>query len=55
LKSKRDKLYGKIQDIKSSSGNAWQRIKEGTDRIMSEMKTTFDDVKSKFDWSTSQK
>jgi uncharacterized coiled-coil DUF342 family protein len=48
LKSKRDELNGKIQDIKRSSGDAWQRIKEGSDRIMSEMKTTVDDVKSKF-------
>ena len=48
LKTKRGELKGKIQDVKSSSDDAWQSVKEGSDRILSEMKKTFDEVKSKF-------
>lgn len=48
-KAKRDELADKIQDLRRSSDDAWQAIKDGTDRISSELTKTFDDVKSKFE------
>lgn len=48
-KAKREELASKIQDLQLSGDDAWQAIKDGADLISSDIKKTFDNIKSKFE------
>lgn len=47
LEVKMDEGKSKLKDIKESSGEAWESIREGADSIWDTMKATFAEVKEK--------
>ena len=45
LKSKRDQLTKKFETMKDSSGDALESLKEGFDKVMEDVRTTYENVK----------
>lgn len=45
VKIKRSELAHKIDAIKATSGDAWDRLKEGLDTILEDIKTTYRNTK----------
>lgn len=42
LKGHRENLKGRLAELKSDSGDAWQEIQAGADRLMDDFKDTFE-------------
>ena len=47
LKSKRQQLDRKLQELKAASEDSWQSIKDGADSILKEAKNTYDKVEQR--------
>lgn len=48
LKDKKKSLSARLEEIENSSNEAWESLKDGTDKIVNDFKQTFQDVVSKF-------
>ncbi|MCX5891562.1 MAG: hypothetical protein NTW80_01050 [Deltaproteobacteria bacterium] len=48
LKPKLEAAQQKIHELKAASGPAWEKLKEGSEKAMADLKQTWESVKSKF-------
>jgi hypothetical protein len=48
LKAKKAALQEKLDETKTASGDSWEVLKGGSEKILEEMKNTWEGMKSKF-------
>ena len=48
LNQKKEDLRGKLSEFKKSSGEGWDSLKVGFEKAYGELKTAFEEAKSKF-------
>ena len=48
LKSKRDEMEGKLQELNDASADAWEDVKRGVDRAWKDMSAAVDAAASRF-------
>ena len=48
LKSKRDEMEGKLQELNDASAGAWEDVKRGVDRAWKDMSAAVDAAASRF-------
>jgi small-conductance mechanosensitive channel len=48
LRTQKEAAQQKLNEIKASSGESWEALKTGSEKILGEMKKTWDEMKSKF-------
>ena len=48
LKPKLEAAHQKMAELKAASGPAWEKLKEGSEKAMADLKKTWESVKSQF-------
>jgi hypothetical protein len=48
LKAKKEALQQKLDEVKAASGDSWEALKAGSEKILEETKKTWEGMKSKF-------
>ncbi len=48
LKPKLEAAQQKLKELQAASGPAWDKLKEGSEKAMADLKKTWESVKSKF-------
>lgn len=48
LRAKLQETHGRLQQLKSSSGEAWETLKDGTEKAWGELRGTLDNALAKF-------
>jgi uncharacterized coiled-coil DUF342 family protein len=48
LRAQKETAQQKLSEIRASSGESWQALKAGSEKILGEMKKTWEEMKSKF-------
>jgi len=48
LRVQKEAAQQKLTEIKAGSGESWEALKAGSEKIMGEMKKTWEEMKSKF-------
>jgi len=48
LRAQKETAQQKLNEIKAASGESWEALRAGSEKILAEMKKTWEDMKSKF-------
>jgi predicted ATP-binding protein involved in virulence len=48
LRAQKEAAQQKLNDIKAAKGESWEALRDGSERILAEMKKTWEEIKSKF-------
>ena len=48
LKPKLDAAQQKMKELRAAGGETWEKVKEGSEKAMADLKKTWESIKSKF-------
>jgi hypothetical protein len=48
MKARKEALQQKLNEVGAASGDSWEALKAGSEKILEEMKKTWESMKSKF-------
>jgi hypothetical protein len=48
LRTQKEAAQQKLNEIKAASGDSWEALKAGSEKVLEEMKKTWESMKSKF-------